>query len=94
MNILKTAALMLSLLATAAIAACSAYPRTEADFGAAARHMADRTAYVSGPVDPTPVETGDGERINNVIEVYRSNVSRPQEVEAPIVLDIGSSGRR
>src|SRR5690606_15361851 len=49
-----------------ALSACSAYPRTEADFGNSVRHMVSSQRVVTGPVDPDPVETGDGQRLNSV----------------------------
>jgi hypothetical protein len=36
-------------------------------------------AFASGPVDTSPVEEGDGERVMNVLEVYRTSVSRPRK---------------
>jgi hypothetical protein len=91
---IKTLNTLLLLSAAAGLAACGANPRTEADFGNSVRQMNAAQAFVSGPVDTSPVEEGDGERVMNVFDVYRTSVSRPQDVQAPIVLDIGGSGAR
>jgi hypothetical protein len=91
---IKTLNALLLLSVAAGLAACGANPRTEANFGDSVRQMKAAQAFASGPVDTIPVEEGDGERVMNVLEVYRTSVSRPQEVQSPIVLDIGGSSAR
>jgi hypothetical protein len=91
---LKLLNMLLAALAAVGLAACSANPRADADFGNSVRQMTRVQAFTTGPVDASPVDSGDGERIESVLEVYRTSVSRPTEVQAPIVLDLGGAGGR
>ena len=80
----------LGLLAPAIIlCACSAYPETEEDFGNSVRQMVRAQQVYTGPVDPAPVEKGDGERVDAVLQVYREGASQPQPVEQPVLISIG-----
>jgi hypothetical protein len=81
-------------LVAALVAGCNAYPRLERDFGNSVRHMVDSQKVNTGPVDTTPVETGDGERLNNALGAYRSGVTRPEQSGQPVVLDFGSATSR
>ncbi|HEX9877800.1 MAG TPA: hypothetical protein VGC50_14200 [Gammaproteobacteria bacterium] len=90
MNIRKLRALS-ALPVIAALAACAAYPRTEADFGNSVRHMVRSQTVVTGPVDTAPVESGDGERLNGVLEAYRTDVSRTEEAPPPVAVQFGGT---
>jgi hypothetical protein len=83
------ATLLFAAGAMTTLSACSPYPRTEADFGNSVRHMISSQAVVSGPVDNTPVETGDGQRLNGVIEAYRGDVTRESGSPAPLSITFG-----
>jgi len=84
-NLLK---LSVVCAAIAIVVACSAYPRTEAEFGNAVRHMV-RSQTVPAPADTTPVQQGDGERQDNVLEAYRSDVSRDASPPPPVSIQFG-----
>lgn len=83
--------LLLPVCCAALASACSAYPRTEADFGDSVRHMVRSQTANPGPTDPSPVETGDGERLNGVLEAYRTDVARTEQAPAPVVVGFGSA---
>jgi hypothetical protein len=80
------------LLIAAAVAGCNAYPTAKQDFGDSVRHMVQSQRVSTEPVDTEPVRTGDGQRLNSVLEVYRTGVSRPEQSSGqPVVFDIGAS---
>ena len=80
---------MVALPGILAATACSPYPRTEADFGDSVRHMVTSQA-VPAAVDRNPPETGDGDRLNAVLQAYRGDVSRGEESPAPLVVGFGA----
>ncbi len=80
--------LMLTVLA--GLAACSAYPSTEADFGNSVEHMVRSQRMPTDPVDAEPLETGDGQRIDAVLEAYRTDVSRGDAGAPPVNVSFGS----
>lgn len=82
--------LWLVLIALAGLVACSVYPRTEADYGNSVEHMVRSQRMPTGPVDPDPVETGDGQRIDAVLEAYRTDVSRTDAPEPPVSVQFGA----
>lgn len=78
-------------VAGAAILTACAYPYVENDFGESVRHMQRRQAVTSGPVDTTPVTTGDGQRIVSVLEALRSDVTRGDGgTEQPVTVQFGA----
>jgi len=54
------------------LSACAAYPTTESEFGDSVRQMV-RSQKVFAAVDQAPVQTGDGQRLEAVLEGYRQN---------------------
>ncbi len=61
------------------LGACSAYPTTESEFGDSVRQMVrSQTVFVA--VDDAPVQTGDGQRLEAVLEGYREYV--PPEADS------------
>ena len=54
------------------LSACAAYPTTESEFGDSVRQMV-RSQKVFAVVDEAPVQTGDGQRLEAVLEGYRQN---------------------
>lgn len=86
---MNNARICFTLFAAALVAACSAYPGVEEDYGNSVRHMVRMQKVVTGPVDPDPVETGDGERLNGVVEAYRSDVSRTDSPPPPVAVQFG-----
>jgi len=79
----------LALTMLGGLAACSVYPQTEAEFGNSIEHMVRSQRMPTGPVDPEPLETGDGERIDAVIEAYRTDVSRTDAQAPPVNVQFG-----
>ena len=67
----------LFLLCGGACAACNPYPRLEADFGEAVRHMLQSQQVNPDATEAEPALSGDGERIGNALGVYRGDVSPP-----------------
>ncbi len=65
-----------ALLAVAFATACSSYPRVEASYGDSVRQLLRNQSATTGPVDTAPPETGDGQRLHNVIQALRSDVNR------------------
>ncbi len=78
------------LLISIVLVGCTAYPTTEDDFGESVRHLIRTQKVYTGPPDASPVEGGDGDRLNNVLEVYRTDVSAPEEVQQPLVISVGN----
>jgi hypothetical protein len=87
---LHASLLFLAAATTGTLSACSPYPRTEASFGDSVRHMISSQTVTNGPVDPSPVEEGDGQRINGVLEGLRNDVSRDEQGPAPVAITFGS----
>ena len=49
---------------------CAASPNTDREFGNSVRQMV-RSQQVYAPADEGPVEGGDGQRLETVLDVYR-----------------------
>jgi hypothetical protein len=85
--------ILVSLVLVAATSACSGTgPRNvERDYGNSVRQMvAGQTldpATANNP-DPNPVDSGDGDRLNNVLEAYRGDFSKPAEVGRDIQINV------
>ena len=86
--------LTLMALAAAAVSGCASTGPTNVaqDYGNSVRQMiAGQTldpATAANP-DPEAVDSGDGERLNAVLETYRTDVSEPEAVGQPIVISVG-----
>lgn len=83
------------LAAGAALTGCVHTDPTavEKDFGNSVRQMVQ--AQTLDPLagvqpDSAAIETSDGERLNKVIEAYRSDVSKPEDVQQDIVINLGN----
>lgn len=76
--------LMIAIMLTA-IAGCSSQKSAvEADFGKSVRSMIQ--AQTLNPQeallpDPEAIDHGNGERLNNVMEAYKSDVSTPPDTQ-------------
>jgi hypothetical protein len=81
--------LWLALIALAGLGACSAYPSTEADYGNSVEHMVRSQRMPTGPVNPDPLEEGDGQRIDAVLDAYRTDVSRTDSPAPPVQVQFG-----
>jgi hypothetical protein len=80
------------LLFGGACAACNPYPRLEADFGESVRHMVTSQQVNPDATEAEPVLSGDAQRIDRVLGVYRTDVSQPStSQQQPVTLQIGST---
>ena len=70
---------------------CGAYPTTEAEFGNSVRQMIRSQAVYTGAVDPDPAESGDGQRLESVLDAYRQAITQPENVDQPIVINVGGN---
>ena len=61
------------------LSGCSAYPTTESEFGDSVRQMV-RSQKLFVAVEDAPVQTGDGQRLEAVLEGYRENA--PPEADS------------
>jgi hypothetical protein len=78
----------------AAIGGCETTPSaTEADYGNSVRQMVQSQTLNAGPVDNAPVDTGDGVRAQNAIDVYREDVARPEQVNKDLTLGVDGGNR-
>ena len=67
------------------LSACAAYPTTESEFGDSVRQMV-RSQKVFAAVDQAPVQTGDGQRLEAVLEGYRENAPAENVTTSPSIL--------
>lgn len=84
--------LLLALTLGATSGCYSGKTATEEDFGNSVRQMS--RAQTLNPEtttlpDPEPIDQGDGDRLNNVLETYRSDVAKPESVKEDIVVNVG-----
>jgi len=78
------------LFTLVAIGGCETSPTaTEADFGNSVRSMVRNQTVNPDPADAVPVESGDGVRTRNGLEVYRADVARPEQVKKDLIIDVG-----
>ncbi len=40
--------------------------------------------------DPNGPDSGDGQRLENVLKAYREDVAKPEEVSEPLVISVGN----
>jgi hypothetical protein len=80
-------------LASLALAGCASGPETvERDFGNSVRQMVRSQTLdplTANKPDTKAPEDGDGQRIDNVMDAYRNDVSKPEEVNQPLVISVG-----
>ena len=89
-NALKLFAIALLLVVTSG---CANESAVERDFGNSARHVfraqtLDPIAAVAP--DPEPVDYGDGQRLEAVIDAYREDVAKPKDIGQDIVIKVGN----
>jgi hypothetical protein len=80
------------LIALVAMSGCETSPsETEADYGNSVRAMVRNQTVNPAPADAATVDTGDGVRAQNTLEVYRTDVARPEEVKKDLIIDVGGN---
>ena len=83
---------ILLFLCAGVCAGCNPYPRTEAEFGDSVRHMVRSQQVNPDATEAEPVLSGDGQRIENALGVYRSNAQYPAgSAEQPVTLELGTT---
>ena len=78
--------------ASALLAACATEPTaTEANFGVSVRQMIEAQTYdpstLTAPSTET-IDSGDGRRLEAVLETYRTDVAKPAVVNEDIVISL------
>ena len=75
------------------LGACVADPTlTETNFGKSVRQMIEAQTYDPSTLatpSTDPVDSGDGKRLENVLEAYRTDVAQPAAVNEPVVINVG-----
>lgn len=93
---MQTSAHAINLLTVALLlvvtSGCTNQSVVERDFGNSVRHVVrsqtlDPIATVAP--DPDPVEYGDGQRLEAVLDSYREDVAKPKDIGQDIVIQVG-----
>jgi type IV pilus biogenesis protein CpaD/CtpE len=88
----QTLAALVGLPVVVMLAACTKPTLTERNFGASVRQMIEAQTYDPSTLTtpPTePIESADGQRLENVLETYRIDVAKPAAVSEDIGAVIG-----
>jgi hypothetical protein len=88
----KTLIALATLGTTALLGACAHEPTpVERNFGSSVRNMIEAQTYdpstLSSPSTDT-VDNGDGQRLEGVLEVYRTDVAKPESVREDVVISV------
>ena len=79
------------------LCACASKPTaTESNFGDSVRQIVRAQTYDPGTLTAPSAETiesGDGQRLEGVIEVYRTDIAKPETVDNEIVINVGGGNR-
>jgi type IV pilus biogenesis protein CpaD/CtpE len=91
-NSSKTLAVLLGSASVALLAACAnKQTATEANFGASVRQMIEAQTYdpstLTAPSTET-IDSGDGRRLEAVLESYRTDVAKPAAVNEDINISV------
>lgn len=70
---------------------CATGPEAvENDFGNSVRQMTEaQTVNPSAPMDVEAIDHGDGQVIENVVQAYRKDVAKREDVKQDIVINVG-----
>jgi hypothetical protein len=89
---MKTYSILVSMIVcVAAGAGCSPYPRVEAEFGDSVRQMVRAQQVNPDATEAEPVMSGDGQRIDRALSVYRGGATQPSTQQQPVSVQIGST---
>lgn len=91
---IKTLKIAMALLGAALVSGCSYYyqSRTDAEFGNAVRAATEGQIYDLNAAlnpDPNAVLGGDPDRLDNILDVHREDISKPAEESGPITINLG-----
>lgn len=87
---ISLAAAALVLLSTGGCA--GGLDTTQRDFGNSVRNMVQAQTLdptTAAVPDPNGPDSGDGQRLDNVLKAYREDVAKPEEVSEPLVISVG-----
>ena len=92
----NTLMVLAGISASALLAACTTEPTaTEANFGVSVRQMIEAQTYdpstLTAPSTET-IDSGDGRRLEAVLEAYRTDVAKPAVVSEDLA--VGVDGQR
>ena len=90
MEITKTMAAIV-VVTTMTVSCASGPDHVASDYGNSVRAM--KRAQTSDPLtlistDTTPVETTDGQRMENALQSYRTSTSQPEKITTPITISV------
>ena len=85
----RTSLMLLMGSSLSLLLGCATSPTTDAEFGDSVRQMV-RSQKVFVAVDETPVDEGDGQRLETVLEGYRERAPATQEATAVPTLVINA----
>ncbi len=74
----RTSLMLLMGSSLSLLLGCATSPKTDAEFGNSVRQMV-RSQKVFVAVDETPVDEGDGQRLEAVLEAYRESPTTQQD---------------
>ena len=68
---------------------CAEQPTlTEQNFGKSVRQMVSAQKYQQ-TINPNPVEGIDGQQAEEVMQIYRTSVAKPQQVQRDVQINVG-----
>lgn len=90
----KTLKIAMGLSVATLVSGCSYYyqSRMEAEFGDSVRATTEGQIYDLNAAlnpDPNAVLGGDPDRLDNILDVHREDISRPAEESGPITINLG-----
>jgi hypothetical protein len=85
---------MILLSTVVLLSGCFYQSRTQAEFGDSVRTTTEKQIYDMNAAlnpDPNAVLGGDAERLNNILDTHREDVSRPAEDTGGVTINVGGS---
>jgi len=89
MNWTTKARMAAAIIATMLSAGCANHGGTEAQFGDSVRHMTGQQIYnldAAHNPDPQPLEGGNPDRLNDVVDSHRNNAEDPTEDRGALIM--------
>jgi hypothetical protein len=84
-------AILGTLLSATVLAGCAQPTALERSFGSSVRNMIEAQTYDPSTLNSPPtetVETSDGRRLEGVLDVYRTDVGKPETVRDDVVISV------
>jgi len=89
MNRKTKAGMAAAIAATMLLAGCASHGDTEAKFGDSVRHMTGQQIYnldAAHNPDPQPLEGGNPDRLNDVVDSHRNNAEDLTEDRGALIM--------